>query len=48
MKYVNMKTGAVIETACVVKGDNWKIVEKQPKETIKKTVVKGTKKKSGE
>lgn len=48
MKYVNTKTGAVIETACVLKGGNWKIVEEQPKEAIKKTVNKGTKKKCEE
>ena len=48
MKYINEKTGAVIETACVVKGSHWKIVEEQPKQTTKKAVTKGTKKKSGE
>lgn len=48
MKYINTKTGAVIETACVLKGGNWKIAEEQPKETNKKTVTKGTKKKSEE
>lgn len=48
MKYINIKTGAVIETACVIKGDDWKVVEEQPRETTKKTGIRGTKKKSGE
>lgn len=48
MKYRNQKTGAVVETACVIKGSHWEIVEEQPKETMKKTVTKGTRKKSGE
>ena len=48
MKYVNVKTGAVVGTACIIKGGNWKVVEEQPKETAKKRTVKANKKKSGE
>lgn len=46
MEYINTKTQAVINTACVIKGGNWEPAEKQPKnvETPKKT----TRKKSGE
>lgn len=45
MKYINKKTRAVIETACVVSGGNWVLAEEQPK---KKATRKTTKKKSGE
>ncbi len=48
MKYINTKTQAVIETACVIKGGNWKILDEQQTETNKKTVTKRTKKKGGE
>ena len=48
MKYKNRKTGAVVETACVIKGNYWEIVEEQPKKAMKKTAIKGTKKKCGE
>lgn len=45
MKYVNSKTGAVLETASVIRGGNWATVEeKQPKETTEKPVKKTTKK----
>lgn len=54
MKYVHTKTGAVIETACAIKGGNWvEVEENQPKEStsspVKKVVAKKTTgKKSGE
>lgn len=48
MKYVNTVTGAVVETACVIRGGNWIVVDEQPKETTKKQPQKATKKKSGE
>lgn len=48
MKYINTKTGAVIETACVISGGDWILVEEQPKGSTKKTVKKDTNKKSGE
>lgn len=42
MKYINTKTQAVIETACVIKGGNWVPADKQPKEAEvpKKTTLK--------
>ena len=43
MKYVNKKTGAVIETACVISGDNWQVVNNQPNEKTKKPVKKSVK-----
>lgn len=54
MKYLNTKTQAVIETACVVSGGNWVEVKNQPtnntqskapaqnKATEKKTLAKKT------
>lgn len=56
MQYVNTKTRAVIDTACVIKGGNWVPVEEnQPKESagepeLKKSAPKKipAKKKSGE
>ena len=48
MKYVNIVTGAVVETACVIKGGKWKVLEEQHKEATKRTITRGTKKKSGE
>ncbi len=47
MKYLNIKTQAVIETACEVKGGNWVKVEQPKKETID-IPVKATRKKRGE
>lgn len=47
MKYINKKTGAVIEAACVISGDNWQVANDQPSEKKKKPVKK-TVKKSGE
>ena len=37
MKYLNTKTQAVIETACVISGGDWVRVEEQPKTTKPKT-----------
>ena len=33
MKYINTKTQAVLETACVISGGDWVKVEEQPKTT---------------
>ena len=44
-KYINIKTQAVIETACVISGGDWVVVTEQPKE---KKATKKTTKKSGE
>ncbi len=46
MKYINTKTRAVIETACVISGGNWVEVDEQPKTTSDQK--KNTRKKSGE
>lgn len=43
MKYMNTKTQAVIETACVISGGDWVVMEEQPKP--KKATKKTTKKK---
>lgn len=49
MKYINTKTQAVIETACVISGGNWKpVTDKQPKKVTEETGKKRTVKKSGE
>lgn len=42
MKYLNTKTQAVLETACVCAGGDWVLLEDQPKK--KPTVKKATKK----
>lgn len=44
MKYRNVKTQAVIETACEIHGDNWERVDKP----ATKKPVKKNNKKSGE
>lgn len=46
MKYINTKTHAVVETACVIKGGNWVPADNQPKNAEKP--VKTTRKKRGE
>ena len=48
MKYRNTKTQAVIETACVVSGENWVAVKEQPAKETKPNAKKTTRKKSGE
>ncbi|MCF2555755.1 hypothetical protein [Faecalicatena contorta] len=47
MKYLNKKTQAVIETACVISGGDWVAIESQPKKATEKPKKK-TNKKSGE
>lgn len=47
MKYINKKTQAVIETACVVSGGDWEVLEEQPK-TDEKVIKKTSRKKSGD
>lgn len=45
MKYINKKTQAVIETACVLKGGDWeKAGDKQPETPAKTTRKKAVKK----
>lgn len=49
MKYINVKTQAVIETACELKGGDWMKVEAgQPKEKAETTARKNTRRKHGE
>ena len=45
MKYINTRTQAVIETACVIKGGNWVPADKQPNNAEEP---KTTRKKRGE
>ena len=40
MKYKNTKTGAVIDSPFVIKGDNWEEVKQKPKPKQKKKAVK--------
>ena len=44
MKYINKKTQVVIETACVICGNNWELL-KEPKKTKKSSEKKATKRK---
>ena len=46
MEYINKKTQAAIETACVINGGDWVPKEKQPENS--KTHTKTTRKKQGE
>lgn len=49
MKYINKKTRAVIETACVLKGGDWvEVNDKQPKKDTEESAKKTTRKKRGE
>lgn len=49
MQYINLKTQAVIETACEVKGGDWvKVESNQPRTETKTAVKKTTRKKRGE
>lgn len=49
MRYINVKTQAVIETACVLRGGNWvKVDDKQPKKNTEHTAKTPAKKKRGE
>lgn len=46
MKYINKKTQAVIETACVISGGDWEKVEpvlEKPEEPVKARRKKGDK-----
>ena len=45
-KYINTKTGAIIETECVIKGENWKLLKAAPKN--KKAEKKVNEEESGE
>lgn len=47
MKYINTKTQAVIDTACVVKGGSWVPEDNQPKKS-EEPKKKSTRQKSGE
>ena len=47
MRYKNTKTGAVIDSPFVIKGDNWEEIKPKPKPK-KKTVKKDVETESGE
>jgi hypothetical protein len=47
MEYKNTKTGAIIDSPCVIKGNNWIEVKEEIKEEVKKPV-KATKSKAKE
>lgn len=44
MQYLNTKTQAVIETACVISGGDWVKVNEQPEKDTKPTEKKTTRK----
>lgn len=44
MKYINEKTGTIIDVPCEVRGD-WKPLDDAPKKSVKKTKKKGADKK---
>ena len=48
MKYINVKTQAVVETACELKGGDWVKVEKEQPKEAETTVKNTTRKKCGE
>ena len=47
MRYKNTKTGAVIDSPFVIKGDNWEEIKPKPKPK-KKTVKKDVETESGD
>ena len=48
MKYKNTKTGAVIDSPFVIKGDNWEEIKPKPKPRPKKKTVKKEETESGD
>lgn len=48
MKYKNTKTGAVIDSPFVIKGDNWEEIKPKPKPKPKKKTVKKEEAESGD
>ena len=48
MKYKNTKTGAVIDSPFVIKGDNWEEIKPKPKPKPKKKTVKKEETESGD
>ncbi len=48
MKYKNTKTGAVIDSPFVIKGDNWEEIKPKPKPKPKKKTVKEEEAESGD
>ena len=48
MKYKNTKTGAVIDSPFLIKGDNWEEIKPKPKPTPKKKTVKKEETESGD
>ena len=37
MRYRNTKTGAIIDSPCVIKGENWIEIKKEVKKPVKAT-----------
>ena len=48
MKYKNIKTGAVIDSPFVIKGNNWEEIKPKPKPKPKKKTVKKEETESGD
>ena len=48
MRYKNTKTGAVIDSPFVIKGDNWEEIKPKPKPRPKKKTVKKEETESGD
>lgn len=48
MRYKNTKTGAVIDSPFVIKGDNWEEIKLKPKPKPKKKTVKKEEAESGD
>lgn len=48
MRYKNTKTGAVIDSPFVIKGDNWGEIKPKPKPKPKKKTVKKEETESGD
>ena len=48
MRYKNTKTGAVIDSPFVIKGDNWEEIKPKPKPRPKKKTVKKEEAESGD
>jgi len=49
MRYKNIKTGAVVDSPCAIKGKNWiELVQEEVQEEVKKPVKATTKSKAKE
>lgn len=37
MKYINTKTGAIVDSPCIIEGENWEVLEEKENKIKKET-----------